>query len=254
MALPDISLATRYRLLLLFVLLITWQLLGQRYPSMLSYPTRVMIAIGELFAGGALLPALVLSLRNLVVGWLIASVIGVALGLLLGRFRRLALMFEPFINALYSTPRVALVPLIVLWFGLSYRATIFVVVLMAVFPVIVMTLTGVRHAGRDYVEVARSFCMNESRILFKVVLPGALPYIGMGIRLGSGRAVTGMIVGEMFVRTQGIGTLLKDAELALAVDKMFAIILIIALIAICNHYFVTGIESRMQVQQPQAFE
>lgn len=236
------------------ILILLWEWAGRTYPRLVPTVSEVIGGFGYLATHYNIPASVGTSLRTLIVGWLVAMVVGVLIGLLLGRYQRLAWMFEPFLNAFYATPRIALVPLMVLWFGLNFRAMVATVVLITVFPVLIMTLTGVRNAGREYLEVARSFCLGEGAILVKVILPGALPYIATGLKLASGRAVTGMFVAELYIHSEGLGKLLQESEDALAMDRVMGVTIIISVIAILASSLVTYVERRLQFGRPQAFE
>ena len=132
---------------------------------LLSYPTLVAANLYGIAVSGELFSLLAASGQVFVFGWLIAVGLGAALGILIGGSRPLRLMFEPFINALYSTPLIVLIPLLVLWFGLGLKALLACVTLVAVFPMLVMTMTGVQNAGTEYVEIARSFRLSRLGIL-----------------------------------------------------------------------------------------
>src|SRR4030067_1810989 len=131
---------------------------------------------------------------------------------------------------MYATPRVALGPLIVLWFGIGYRSVVFTLFLLAVFPITIATMVGVRNADSMYLEVARAFRVPRWKTFLNVILPGAVPFVATGRRLGAGRAVTGLIIGEMFSRERGIGRLLDDAETGLIVDQIYALVILIAML------------------------
>jgi NitT/TauT family transport system permease protein len=213
--------------------LIAWEIYGRQVdPVFLSYPTAILAALPAMLASGELLRALWSSLQGLVVGLTLAVVFGTALGLLMGRYRLVDQLLEVQINALYATPNVALVPLVILWFGLGIAAKIFIVFLAAFFPIIVNTYAGVRNVGRGMVEIALAEGANELQIFTKIVLPAALPFILTGIRLAMGRAVVGMVVAELFTAVAGLGGAIVVYGNAFATDKLFVVIILLALIGL----------------------
>ena len=141
----------------------------------------------------------------MVYGLGIAIVVGIPLGIAMARFQRLDWALDLPINALYATPMVALVPLLVLWFGIYLKAKIIVVFLFAVFPVLINTYQGVRECDKNMLEVARSFRSSERRMWQDVLLPFAVPYIIAGIRLAIGRGLVGMIIAEFYTTISGLG-------------------------------------------------
>lgn len=215
----------------LVVWLSTWQLVGRTQPVLLSAPTEVASTFLAMVQSARLPELLVSSGRTFVLGWVLAVGSGIVIGVMIGWSRPVALMFEPFVNALYSTPLIALVPLMVLWFGLGVQALVACVTLVAVFPILVMTIAGVRNAGREYVEVAKSFRLSSLRTLYLVVLPGALPYMMVGLRLTTARAITGTIIAEFLIGGDGIGDALQNAGNSFQSADAYSFIITIAAFA-----------------------
>lgn len=215
------------QLAVLVVWLTAWELIGRRDALLLSYPTQVLGALVEMVQTSELQGLFAFTGRTFLFGWAIAAVAGLTFGALIGAFRPVALMFEPFVNALYATPKIVLIPLMVLWFGIGLNAYVASVAIGAVFPMMIMTITGVRNAGREYVDVARSFGVKGLQLLWKVVVPGALPFIFVGMRLSMGRAIGGAIAAEFFLGGGGIGGAVQAAGLAFASAQMYGLILII---------------------------
>ena len=109
------------------------------------------------------------------------------------------------VNALYATPLVAVIPLVTLWFGLGNTAKTFIVTILAVFPILINTIAGVRNVPKQLIDVGSAFAANERQIFTKIILPSALPYMMTGLRLGVGRAIIGMVVAEFFTAITGLG-------------------------------------------------
>ena len=186
-----------------------WEILGRQVdPLFMSYPSAISVSAVRLISTGELLVALMSSLRSLLLAFLIASGIGIALGLLIGRYRTVEAATDWLVNALYSTPLVAIIPLVILWFGLGNAAKLFIVTILAVFPILINTIAGVRNVPPQLIDVGNAFAAKEHQIFVKIILPSALPYMMTGLRLGIGRAIIGMVVAEFFTAITGLGALI----------------------------------------------
>lgn len=215
------------------VTLIAWEVFGRQInPLFMSYPTKIFAAAIEMTQSGVLLKALWESLRTLCLGYAAASVVGVGFGLLLGRYRDLEAAFDWLINGLYATPLVALIPLVILWLGLDFPAKFFIVFLLAIFPILINTMTGVRNVNRAYIDVGVAFVASERDIFRKIIFPAALPYIMAGLRLGIGRAIIGMVTAEFFTAIGGLGGLVVTYGNKFRTDEMLVPVLILMLFGI----------------------
>ena len=215
------------------VVLGAWEILGaQINPVFLSTPSRIAVALVSLVGNGQLLEALRLSLIGLILGFGAAIVVGVPLGILMGRSRTAEAALEPWVNALYVTPRVALIPLLLIWFGIGFEAQLVVIFLSSVFPLIVNSYAGVREISSNLVDTARSFCASERQLFFEVILPASVPFIMTGLRLGIGQAVIGMIVAQMFLALSGLGKLLVNYGDFFKTDYVFAVVIVIGVLGV----------------------
>jgi ABC-type nitrate/sulfonate/bicarbonate transport system permease component len=225
-----LSLPNRYRLPSLIVVGIGWQLYAEHVnPLFLASPTSIVRAAIELTESGELPRAVWESAQTLFWGYAIAAILGVALGVLMGWYRKIDWILDPYVSALYATPNVALIPLIILWFGLQLKSKIVIVLLAALFPIIINTYSGVRGISASLVETALAYGARERQLFTKIVLPAALPFIMVGLRLAIGRAIVGMVVGEMFTRLTGLGGLIATYSGAFATDRVFVGIIVLAL-------------------------
>ncbi len=214
-------------------LLVAWEIYGRLLnPILLSYPTAVLSAGVDMIKDGSLPHALNSSLVVLSLGLLSGVVIGVVLGLAAGRSEAFAALLEFPVNALYATPAVALIPIIVLWFGFEITTKTVVVFLFVVFPVLINTMRGVQETDPELIEVARTFCSSERRMWIDLILPSALPYIVTGIRLAIGRALIGVIVAEYYTALSGLGNLIATNANSFQTARMFVPIVVIALIGV----------------------
>jgi NitT/TauT family transport system ATP-binding protein len=210
-----------------------WEWYGRGVdPIFFSYPTAILAAVPAMLAKGELQAAASLTLQGLAAGFALAVLLGIALGLLMGRYRLVDQLLDVQVSALYSTPNVALIPLIILWFGLGMTAKIFIVFLAAFFPIVVNTYGGVRNVSRGLVEIAQAEGASEPQIFGKIILPASLPFIMAGVRLAVGRAVVGMIVAEMFTAMTGLGGSIVYFGNAFATDKLFVVIILLALLGV----------------------
>jgi NitT/TauT family transport system permease protein len=215
------------------VVLGAWEVLGaQINPIFLSTPTRISVALYNLVRSGELLEALRLSLLGLALGFSAAIAVGVPVGVLMGRSRMVEAALEPWVNALYVTPRVALIPLLLIWFGFGFEAQLVVIFLSSVFPLIVNSYSGVREISSNLVDTARAFCASERQLFFEVIIPASIPFIMTGLRLGIGQAVIGMIVGQMFLALSGLGKLLVHYGDFFKTDYVFAVVIVIGLLGV----------------------
>ena len=215
------------------MLLLAWEIYGQLLnPILLSSPTAVVSAGLGMIADGSLPQALEESLIVLSLGLASGVAVGVTLGLLAGRSETLAALLEFPVNAVYATPAVALIPIIVLWFGFEMTAKVVVVFLFVVFPVLINTTRGVREVDPELIEVARTFCSSERRMWKDLILPSALPYIVTGIRLAIGRALIGVIVAEYYTALSGLGFLITRSANSFQTARMFVPIVVLALLGV----------------------
>lgn len=223
-----------------------WEILGRQVNQLyMSYPSAIFRAAYHMSKSGELPSALAESGKTLLLGFLIASVVGVGLGLFIGRYRHVEAACDWLVNALYATPLVALTPLVILWFGLGFKAKLVIVVILAVFPILINTASGVRNVSPDLVDVGRAFVANERQIFVKVVLPAALPYIVTGLRLGIGRAIIGMVVAEFFTGISGLGALVISYGNAFRTDAMLVPVLVLMMLGVVLTALLRWAENRI---------
>jgi ABC-type nitrate/sulfonate/bicarbonate transport system permease component len=176
-------------------------------------------------------------------GYIGAVVLAIPIGLIFGWYRRVSYMADPWLNLLNSLPRVALLPLIALWIGIGIESKIAVVFLGAFFSIVIPTVQGVRTVDRRFLDVAHSFGASQRRLFTSVVLPGTVPFVVTGLRLGIGRGLIGVVVGELYAQTDGLGVIISRASSNLQPDRMFFAILIFTFTGI------VGVESLRRVER-----
>ena len=215
------------------LILIVWQIVGPDIsPIFFTYPTKIAVAFYTLTVSGDLPYYLSQSLEVLVFGLLAAILVGIPLAMAMARVRWLDWSLDLPINALYATPLVALVPLLVLWFGIYLKAKIIVVFLFAVFPILINTYQGVRECDKNMLEVARSFRSSEWRMWQDVLLPYALPYIVAGIRLAIGRGLVGMVIAEFYTTISGLGFMITRYANNFEMDKTFVPVIVLMVLGV----------------------
>ena len=217
----------------LALILIVWEIVGPHIsPIFFTYPSKIAVAFYELTASGDLPHYLSQSLEVMFYGLLTAVIIGIPLAVLMARVRWLDWALDLPVNALYATPLVALVPLLVLWFGIYLKAKIIVVFLFAVFPILINTYQGVRECDQNMLEVAHSFRSNEWQMWQDVLLPFALPYIAAGIRLAIGRGLVGMVIAEFYTTITGLGYMIMRYANNFEMDKTFVPVIMLMLLGV----------------------
>ena len=213
--------------------MIVWEIVGPFIsPIFFTYPSKIAVAFYDLTVSGELPYFLGQSLEVMVYGLSIAIVVGIPLAMAMARIRWLDWALDLPINALYATPLVAVVPLLVLWFGIYLKAKIIVVFLFAVFPVLINTYQGVRECDKNMIEVAHSFRSNEWRMWQDVLLPFALPYIIAGIRLAIGRGLIGMIIAEFYTTITGLGFMITRYANMFEMDKTFVPVIVLMILGV----------------------
>jgi ABC-type nitrate/sulfonate/bicarbonate transport system permease component len=202
----------------------------------------VLQAAAELIASGQILRYLAASSLALLLGYVLAAVVGVGIGLLMGRYRRVEYTLDLYINALLATPKIVLVPVLFAIFGTGRGVQVAIVFLNAFFIIVINTMSAIRTVDPSYLEMARSFGATERQIFTRVLLPGSLPLTMAGLRLGMGRAVKGMINGEMFIVVFGLGGLLRTYGSRFDAENVFAILLVVVGVALACTAAVQAIE------------
>ncbi len=191
------------------------------------------------------------SLLEYTLGFLLATVLGIAFGLVAGWFRRASYVIDPWLSALYATPHVALAPLIIVLLGIDLSAKVFVVFLTALFSIAVNTLVGVRSTDARMLAVAQSFEASPFRIFRTVVLPSTVPFILTGMRLASGHALVGVVVAELIAANQGIGFVISISGATLNTARLMVGVLLLGFFGVFVGEVMRRIERRFDVWRPQ---
>ena len=223
-----------------------WQVLTRHASAVLiAPPSAVLVRLATELASGTLFWALMRSLGALAAGFAIALAIAVPLGMAIGRSRRLGAIFNPVINALYAIPPVAMVPFLVIWFGLFYQARVALVVFMSFFEILVTVEAGARNVDPMLPTVGRSFGCRRLQLARHVILPASLPFLFTAFRIGLVRAINGMITAELFFAAVNLGALMKDSEQRFDTAGILAIIVLLCLLGLASQEGVKAAESRL---------
>ena len=229
-----------------------WEWFGRDVnPVFGSYPTAIFEAFIVLAKSGKLLKAPIDSLQPFLAGYGLAVVIGVPLGLIIGRFAFLEAALGVYVTAGFAMPLVALVPLLILWMGLGFTVKMAIIFLMAVFPITINAWLGVRAVPKTLIEVGLSFVASPATILRRIVLPATLPYIMAGLRLAVGRAVVAMIVAEFFTSIGGLGGIIINSANNFDTATMFVPVIVIVLLAIGLTWLIGVVERRVAPWQAE---
>lgn len=225
--------AALYRYGFVVAILIVWEITAPFInPIFFTSPSKIAVAFYETTVSGELPYFLAQSLEVMVYGLVSAIVVGIPLGVAMARIRWLDWALDLPINALYATPLVAVVPLLVLWFGIYLKAKIIVVFLFAVFPILINTYQGVRECYKGMIEVAQSFRSSEWGMWRDVLLPFAVPYIIAGLRLAIGRGLIGMIIAEFYTTISGLGFMITKYANIFAMDKTFVPVIVLMVLGV----------------------
>lgn len=229
-------------------LLVLWQVGAETKvmnPTFSSSPSGVVSSATALAKSGTLWSDFESSAYLFLVGFAISLVLGLLAGIILGWYRYLDALFDPIVSFLYAAPRIALIPLVIIWTGIGFETQVIVVVTNGVFPILINTIAGVRSVDRQLVTVARSFGGSNADMLRTVALPGAIPSIVAGIRQGLIMCIIGVVIAEYFVGSNGLGGLIVTAGENFDAGQAFVGVVIFALAAMVLTACLRSVEQRL---------
>jgi NitT/TauT family transport system permease protein len=237
------------------IFLIIWELVGNVFqwinPMFMSAPSLIFKAGYEMFRSGEIYHDLYVSGVEFLGGYFLAAAVGIPFGIMTGWYKRMSYIFDPFVNALNATPRVALLPLVIIWLGIGILSKVGIIFLGAVFSILINTRDGVKTTPVNLLNAARSFGASEWMVFKTVVLPSTIPFILTGLRLAVGRALVGVLVGELYAATAGIGFMITVAGATFQTDKVFVGVGIFALSGMIGMELLTKVERRFDKWRPQ---
>ena len=237
------------------IFLTIWELVGNVFqwinPMFMSAPSLIFKAGYEMFRSGEIYHDLYVSGVEFLGGYFLAAAVGIPFGIMTGWYKRMSYIFDPFVNALNATPRVALLPLVIIWLGIGILSKVGIIFLGAVFSILINTRDGVKTTPVNLLNAARSFGASEWMVFKTVVLPSTIPFILTGLRLAVGRALVGVLVGELYAATAGIGFMITVAGATFQTDKVFVGVGIFALSGMIGMELLTKVERRFDKWRPQ---
>lgn len=241
--------ASKYLISVTSVLLVVgvWQAvvsLGWADTLYTSSPAQVVTSFGQMLSNGSLERNTWISLEELLIGFAFGALVGIPIGVICGRVPRVNAALIPFISGGWVMPRIALIPIVTLWFGIGLTEKIIVVFLMCVFPVIVMVTTGAQNVSADLVKVAQSLDGSRLWMFRTLILPAAVPSMVAGLRLSFGMGVIGVVVAELYGSTGGLGYLLSNAGANYEMGDMFAAIVVLIIIGMLGMGLLSLLEKR----------
>ncbi len=231
-----------------------WQAMwsaGKISPLFLSGPSAIAKQFYSLWTHGTLIEDIAYSSRNFALGFGLALISGVVLGVIIGWYRRIRLLMDPFLNALYATPRIAMVPMIIIWFGIGMWSKVFIVFISAFFPILVNTVGGIRTMDNDLLRAARAYCASDWQIFKTLAIPGSVPFILTGVRQGVALGLIGVVVGEMFGGSQGVGFMVAYGGQTFQTDTLFVGVIIVAFAGMLLTSLAEKLERRFSRWRPE---
>jgi len=229
------------------VILFLWESvvrLGWVNPFFTSQPSAIAATLVRVARSGELWHNLAVSLREFAIGYGASVVVGILAGGLAGRFRTVEYALDPFLWFLYSAPLIAFYPIFVLWFGLGVPTVIVITFLLSVTQIAASTLSGFKNVNPGLLRAARSFGATERDLLWKVVLPASVPMVIAGLRLGIGRALMGVVVGELFGATAGLGYSISYYGSLLKTTDMIASLVVVVVLGVLCTQGLSAVEAR----------
>jgi NitT/TauT family transport system permease protein len=230
------------------VVVLVWESavrLGWANPFFISQPSAIAMTLSRSAQSGELWHNIAVSFREFAIGYGASVIVGILVGALAGRYRIVEYVIDPFLWFLYSAPMISFYPIFVLWFGLGVRTIIAITFLLSVTQIIASTLSGVQNVNPALIRAARSFGASERDLLWKVTLPASVPMVIAGLRLGIGRALMGVVVGELFGATAGLGFSIAYYGALLKTTDMIASLVVIVVVGVLCTQALSALEARV---------
>src|SRR5918911_2433136 len=239
--------STARGLLSLLIVALLWEAAGRsgRWPLILAPLSDILSKFVQLAASGELQRHVLVSLNEFVIGFAVAALFGVGLGIAIATSDAVRDLVDPWVSAVYATPTVALAPMFIFIFGIDAPSKMAVGFLLAVFPIVINTATGIRATDQVYIEAARSFSATRTQIFTKVLLPSALPFIVAGLRLGIGRGLVGVVVGEFIGARAGLGYMIFRSSQGFEIDAMWVGVFLLAGTGVLSVIVLQKVERRL---------
>ena len=241
--------SSRYSAWLAFAaVLAIWQIvcgLGWVSPLFLPSPARIVAALWGLAADGEIWPHVWASFLRIAGGWLVGTAIGLVVGLAMGLFTVSRAVGMPMVSALFPIPKIALLPLLILWLGVGETSKIATIALGVFFPTVIAVYSGVDAVPRNLIRMAQSFAVPHAAIVWKVILPGAMPAILAGFRISAATALLLVVSAEMIGAETGIGAFVLQAGSLMQTDRLLAGVTILSLFGLAVGRAISLLERRL---------
>jgi NitT/TauT family transport system permease protein len=228
--------------------LLVWEIFSRYIVAntlFLASPLQIGSAIIKLSETGELPYDIGVSGLEFILGYVIASLVGIALGVAMASSTAIKQVSQPWVSGLYATPIIALAPLFILWLGIGIWSKVFVVASLVLFPVSINTEAGLRTTSARLVEMLKAFNATPSQIFWKLSLPSAMPFVLAGLRIGIGRGLIGVVVGELFGSRAGLGRLIAQSAESFNMPELFAGVVVLAAAGIVSTAGFSWLESKL---------
>lgn len=225
--------------LIFFIILLLWKItnyLGIWSDYILPSPEKVYSTFLNMISDGSIFINVYASMKRVLIGFAINTAIGVPLGIFFGIYSGVYEYFKSLINFLRNTPPLALIPLLILWFGIGEESKIIIIVLASFFPIFTSTLKGIKNCDSKLIEVGRVFEFSKLQIIFKIIIPNAILDIAVGLKLALGYSFRAIIGAELVAASSGLGYLISDGKEMSRTDVVIVGIIVIGLLGIITDY------------------
>lgn len=240
MKINKIKLLNAIKGILIFILIIMlWQLvtyLSIWKEYILPSPHKVLKTFLKMISDGSIFKNIIISMRRILIGFAISLSVGIPLGILFGIHNKIYQYFKPLLNFLRNTPPLALIPMLILWFGIGEESKIIIIILASFFPIFTSTLKGIRNCDPKLIEVGKAFELSKSEIIFKIIIPNAILDIAVGLKLALGYSFRAIIGAELIAASSGIGYLISDGKEMSKTDVVIVGIITIGVLGIVTDY------------------
>lgn len=198
----------------------------------LASPSQILDELIYMLQQNELWSHIILTLQEAIVGYIFSAIIGIVIGVLFVSFPKVEVLFTPFFSAVMAVPKTAIMPLLVVWFGIGFKSKVVMVFLFCMFTVLFNTISGAKQTKPEHLKVAKVFKATRSQVVFKVMIPSALPSIFTGLRVTAATAITGVIFAEMTAAKGGAGYLLNESQAVLNTPRLYLVIIIVTIISV----------------------
>lgn len=225
--------------LISFIILLLWKItnyLGIWSDYILPSPEKVYSTFLNMISDGSIFINVYASMKRVLIGFAISTAIGVPLGIFFGIYSGVYEYFKSLINFLRNTPPLALIPMLILWFGIGEESKIIIIVLASFFPIFTSTLKGIKNCDSKLIEVGRVFEFSKLQIIFKIIIPNAILDIAVGLKLALGYSFRAIIGAELVAASSGLGYLISDGKEMSRTDVVIVGIIVIGLLGIITDY------------------